>query len=240
MNEWDIYPSSKQLFEACAEQFIKIAHDAIQHRGQFTVALPGGATPRGLYTELKNNYATEDIWRECYFFVSDERIVALDNPESNMGLAMHTFLNSLPIQARHLFPVITHMEFPELAARDYEMRIHSQVGKEGHFDLIMLGLGDDGHTASLFPDSKALTEDSRWVVENWVEKLHTWRITFTFPLINKARNVIFLVQGENKANIVADIYEERKEYPASMVAPEAGQVHWFMDKKAGNELRLDQ
>lgn len=237
MNEWDIYPSPQQLFGACADRFMQIAKDAIHQRGQFTVALSGGSTPRGLYNELKNNHAPDAIWRDSYFFVSDERNVALDNPESNMGLAMHTFLNPLNIEARHIFPVMTHMSSLELAARDYEMRIRNQVGDDGRFDLILLGLGDDGHTASLFPDTAALEEKSRWVVENHVEKLNAWRMTFTFPLINKARHVIFLVQGENKANVVADIYEERKEYPAGKVYPEEGQLLWFLDEKAGKELR---
>jgi 6-phosphogluconolactonase len=237
MNEWDIYPSPQQLFGACADRFMQIAKDAIHQRGQFTVALSGGSTPRGLYNELKSNHAPDAIWRDGYFFVSDERNVALDNPESNMGLAMHTFLNPLNIEARHIFPVMTHMSSLELAARDYEMRIRNQVGDDGRFDLILLGLGDDGHTASLFPDTAALEEKSRWVVENHVEKLNAWRMTFTFPLINKARHVIFLVQGENKANVVADIYEERKEYPAGKVYPEEGQLLWFLDEKAGKELR---
>ncbi|MBD3385624.1 6-phosphogluconolactonase [candidate division KSB1 bacterium] len=237
MIEWDIYSSPDLLFSACAEQMIEIAQKAIQQRGSFSVALSGGSTPRGLYNELKSHYATEKLWRDSFFFVSDERNVALDNPESNMGLAMYSLLNPLNIKAPHVFPVMTHMQSLELAARDYEMRIQTQVGQEGQFDLILLGLGDDGHTASLFPDTPALKEQSRWVVENWVEKLNTWRITFTYPLINRARHVMFLVQGDKKAEIVADIYHDRKEYPASFIDPADGRLTWLLDDKAGKGLK---
>src|SRR5215469_1659878 len=188
--ELRIFPSPAELFAAAAHQFVKLASDAIGAKGSFTVALAGGSTPKGLHSLLAGEFASAIDWHKVCFFWGDERHVPPDHPDSNYRMAYETLLSKVPADPSKIFRV--HAENPDAnaAASEYEQTLSNAFGLSGRevprFDLILLGLGPDGHTASLFPQTSALGEKSRLVVANRVEKFDTDRITLTFPVLNNA------------------------------------------------------
>ncbi len=174
------------------------------------------------------------------FFWSDERYVPFDHPDSNGGMAFSHLLNPMDIGPEHYFPVPTSYPSAAQGAMEYEETIRRYFSSPSHvpsFDLIYLGMGDDGHTASLFPGTKALMENRRLVTANYVDKFQNWRITFTFSLLNQAKNVIFLVGGSDKAGVVKEIHVDNSlKYPAALVKPAAGELLWLLDAEAGKQL----
>jgi 6-phosphogluconolactonase len=233
----------QELFEAAAEEVVRAANQAVTEHGRFTIALSGGSTPKNLYTLLATNARTSLPWDRMYFFWSDERHVPPADPESNYRMAEEAMLSKIPVAAGNVFRVPTENPDAAAAAEAYEQTLRKffavAAGQVPRFDLILLGMGPDGHTASLFPETAALREKSRLVVANWVEKLKTSRITFTLTLLNAARCVAFLVSGTDKASALHEVLEGNapgEQYPAKLVRPTDGKLIWFLDRAAASDL----
>jgi 6-phosphogluconolactonase len=233
----------QDLFQAAAEEVLRAAADAIAQRGRFAIALSGGSTPKNLYTLIAANASASLPWDRMFFFWGDERHVPPDDPDSNYRMAKETLLSKIPIPPANIFPILAENPDASAAAAAYEQTLRKffvlAPGEFPRFDLILLGLGPDGHTASLFPETAALQEKSRLVVANWVEKLKTSRITFTLPVLNAARCIAFLVSGTDKAEVLHEVLEGNssgEKYPSKLVQPSDGQVIWFVDRAAASEL----
>ena len=233
----------QELFQAAAEEVIQTATNAVAKRGRFTIALSGGSTPKNLYTLIAANASASLPWAQMFFFWGDERHVPPDDPDSNYRVAKETLLSKVPIPAANIFRVPSENPDASTAAEAYEQTLRKffalAPGEFPRFDLILLGLGPDGHTASLFPETAALQEKSRLVVANWVEKLKTSRITFTLPVLNAARRVAFLVSGTDKAEVLHEVLEGNapaEKYPSKLVQPVNGKLIWFVDRAAASEL----
>jgi 6-phosphogluconolactonase len=241
--ELRIFPSPAKLFAAAAQEFVKLAEDAIGAKGSFTIALSGGSTPKGLHSLLASKFVSAIAWDKVCFFWGDERHVPPDHPDSNYRMAYETLLSKVPADPAKIFRV--HGENPDAnaAASEYEQTLRSafrlQRREVPRFDLILLGLGPDGHTASLFPRTAALREHSRLVVANWVEKFDTDRITFTLPVLNNAANIDLLVAGKDKASAVESVFNPNSdpmEFPAKLVQPRHGQLVWMLTEDAGSAI----
>jgi 6-phosphogluconolactonase len=241
-----VFENTRELSLAAAKSFVTLAHQAIGLRGRFTVALAGGSTPRGLYELLAGTPYSEQIaWHDCEVFWGDERAVPPDHPESNYKLAQDSLLGHVPVSAECVHRMRGESANLERAASDYQLEIADRFGTSAagpppQFDLILLGMGQDGHTASLFPDTRAIEESERWVVANEVPQLKTHRLTMTFPLINEARKVFFLATGSSKAVVLSEILEgspNPRRLPARSVRPKAGEIGWFLDRQAAARLQ---
>jgi 6-phosphogluconolactonase len=209
-------------------------------RGRFRVALSGGSTPRGLYALLATG-AVSVPWERVCFFWSDERHVPPDDPENNYRMANEAMLSKVPVLAENVFRIPSEEKDAQIAAKKYEATLVNcfdlDAGELPQFDLVLLGLGPDGHTASLFPNSPALQENRRLVVANWVEKFHTHRITLTLPVLNNASAIVFLVSGEEKSRILHQVLEgDASQFPSQLVRPKDGNLIWLLDKPAASEL----
>jgi 6-phosphogluconolactonase len=233
----------QDLFRAAADEVIHAATEAIAKRGRFTIALSGGSTPRNLYTLIAANASTSLPWDKVFFFWGDERHVPPTDPESNYRMAEETLLSKVPVPAGNIFRVPAENPDASAAAVSYEETLRKffavAQGEFPRFDVILLGMGPDGHTASLFPETEALQEKSRLVEANWVEKLHTHRITLTLPVLNAARSVEFLVGGTDKATVLREVLEGNapgEKYPSKLVRPTDGSLIWFIDRAAASEL----
>jgi 6-phosphogluconolactonase len=230
------------LARVAAQEFHRLAEAGIQQSGRFSVALSGGNTPRAVYSLLADEHKGLP-WDRIRVFFGDERQVPPEHPDSNFRMASESLLSKVPIPRENVHRIRAELE-PEAAAKDYDDQLAEFFHLNDHdwprFDLIFLGLGDDGHTASLFPGSSALSNVSSRVAANWVEKLQTSRITLTFPVLNHAAQVIFLVSGESKAQIFSAVLRPGdKRYPAQGVQPENGRLLWLADQDAGQLLRLE-
>jgi 6-phosphogluconolactonase len=232
-------PTAAELFQSAAEEFLTLAKEAIEARGKFTVALSGGSTPKTLYSLLAT---MPDIpWNKIFFFFGDERDVPPDDPESNYRMVNEALLSKAPIPKENVFRVHTEIKDPETAALEYEQTIQKFFGlKPGEFprfDLIFLGVGPDGHTASLFPGSAALKENRRLFVANWVEKFNTYRLTLTLPVINHAACVTFLAVGQDKAPMVRQVLQEKQaDLPSAQIQPTNGNLVWLLDAAAATGI----
>ena len=229
-----IKKNAVELAVTAAEAFVEIAHAAIAERGKFSVALSGGSTPAALYSLLAGEYRNRIPWNKALFFFGDERNVPPDSPESNYRMASETLLEPLGIEGPAVIRWQTELGATEAAA-EYDR--HMAAG--GPHDLILLGLGSDGHTASLFPNSSALRETEKLAVANWIDKFNDFRLTMTFPAINRSTCAMFLVSGIEKAGAVRSVLEGEfrpDEYPAQMVGPEQGQLLWLLDEAAASGL----
>jgi 6-phosphogluconolactonase len=233
----------QELFHAAAEEVVAVAEKAISERGRFTIALSGGSTPKNLFTLIAANASTSLSWNQIFFFWGDERHVPPDNPESNYRMAKETLLSKVPVPAANIFPIPGENPDAKAAAAAYEQTVRKffavAASELPRFDLILLGMGPDGHTASLFPETEALQEKSRLVVANWVEKLNASRITLTLPVLNAARNVLFLVSGADKATVLREVLEGSgpgEKFPSKLVRPSEGKLTWLVDRAAASEL----
>lgn len=229
-----------ELFPAAAKEFAALAAQAVQSRGRFTVALSGGSTPKSLYALLAGGAVPGIPWDKIFFFFGDERFVPTDHPDSNYRMVHEAGLFSKVFNDQ-VFRVATEEKDANAAARDYEQTIQKffnlQPGEFPRFDLILLGLGPDGHTASLFPSTAALNEKVRLVVANWVEKFHSYRITFTLPVLNHAACDMFLVSGKDKADMVRRVLaDQNADLPSQKVHPADGGLLWLLDSAAASQL----
>ena len=233
-----ILNAPQELFQAAAAEFNALASTAIRDHRKFTVALSGGSTPKSLYSVLARSALP---WDKIFFFWSDERHVPPDHPDSNYRMAKEALLSKVPVPPENIFRVRAEEKDANVVAKDYEEALklffRLKPGEFPRFDLILLGLGPDGHTASLFPNTAALNETKRLVVANWVEKFKANRITFTYPVLNNAACVIFLVSGADKADMVRTVLEDgRADLPSQRVHPVNGRLLWLLDKGAASKL----
>jgi 6-phosphogluconolactonase len=236
-----IFDDPAKLFQGAAEEFVSQATTAVRSRGRFTVALSGGSTPKSLYALLAQNPSL--AWDKIHFFFGDERHVPPDNPESNYRMVRESLLSKVPIPPTNVFRVPGELPNASDAAKDYEQTLrrffNALANGLPRFDLILLGMGPDGHTASLFPGIPALQEKSRWVISDWVEKFKTDRITLTLPVINNAAVVMFLVSGQDKALTLKEVLEGQQPgelFPSKLVKPTDGQLIWMIDRAAAGQL----
>jgi 6-phosphogluconolactonase len=227
------------LARAVAAYFIATALDAIAARGRFDVALSGGSTPKAVYALLAAPLAVAALaWPRVRFFFGDERCVPPDDPESNYKTARDGLLEPLGIDAAHVFRMRGEDE-PTAAARDYAAVLRAELGPSPVFDLVMLGMGPDGHTASLFPGTDPLTDDEALVRAPWVEKFSTHRITLTPRVINAARTVAIAAGGAAKASVLREVREGAYDpmvHPIQIVNPHDGELIWFVDAAAAGAL----
>lgn len=234
-----VLEDAEAVAAATADRFVEAARAAISERGVFRVALSGGSTPKHVYPLLTTPPRVDAVeWSQVEFFWGDERAVPPDDEASNFGAAYGILISHLPgvrPEAVHRMPA----ESPDLegAALAYEAELRLAFGARGDqppaFDLIWLGMGADGHTASLFPESAALDELRRWVVANWVPTIQAWRMTLTYPVLNAGRRVLFVVTGEDKAEAFAGVQAGRPEYPAQRVA--ATDTEWLVDRPVAGQ-----
>lgn len=235
-----VYDDVPALLNATADFVRDTIADTLMRKPLCFVALSGGNTPRALYAMLAADpYRKEIEWDRIRFFFGDERFVPHDHPDSNFRMAKESLFDPAGVDMKNVFPVSASMP-PHQAAAEYEKTIKAVIGASGVFDIILLGLGNDAHTASLFPNSDVLEERSAWVKEVYVKSLKAWRITFTATLINAARAVVFLTHGSSKARAVKNVFEGKRDpesYPAQLVAPVSGDTHWFLDSEAAAQIR---
>jgi 6-phosphogluconolactonase len=234
-----VYPDTEQLTRAAVLQFVELARQAIEASGRFSVALSGGSTPKALYTLLASDeFAPRVEWPLVHVFWGDERCVSPEHEDSSYRMTRETLLDYVPVSPENIYRIRGELE-PQQAAAEYEQALRDFFGDSSwpRFDLIFLGMGDDGHTASLFPHTNALGEQERWVVENYVASKQTWRVTLTPPAINAAASVVFLVTGAGKAErlrqVLKDAYQPQA-LPAQMITN--GQLIWMVDSEAASRL----
>ncbi len=242
----EIFPDSAHLIRRAAEEFVHAAIDAVAKSGVFTVALSGGSTPKALHSLLVEDagFRSRIPWDKLHIFFGDERHVPPDDKDSNYRMALETLISRAPLNPDQITRIKGEYEDTEKAALEYEAALRAyfklQAGDLPRFDLVLLGMGDEGHTASLFPGTKALhASSSRFVVRNWVGKLYTDRITLTAPAINQANQVIFLVTRADKAPALKAVLEgpyEPEQLPSQLIQPASGNLLWLVDQAAGNML----
>jgi 6-phosphogluconolactonase len=235
-----VLPDSTALADAAARQIVEWAQAAIDARGAFSVALSGGSTPRELHLRLSRPPLKDQLdWARVHIFFGDERCVAPDDPQSNYRMARETLLDQLPIPAGHVHRMKGEMP-PDEAAAQYEREMKAFFGDDPpRLDVILLGMGDNGHTASLFPGLTAVHENERWVMAEYVAEVGMWRITLTPVVINLGREVVFLVSGGGKASMLRQVLQgpfAPDERPAQIVRPTPGEVMWLVDAAAAKEL----
>jgi 6-phosphogluconolactonase len=233
-----IYNNSEELFDDLSEYILNIATQSIVEKGIFNFVLTGGNSPKKLYEILATTYKDKIDWSKVYFFFGDERNVTPNHESYNGLMAKRSILDPLNITEDHIFYVNTNLE-PEQAAAEYNEAIKAHFkDADVSFDLILLGMGDDAHTASLFPKTSVLEVQEAGVASVYVEKLSTYRISFTAGLINKAKNVAFLVFGESKAEAVQHVLNGDEKnttlYPSQLIAPNNGTLTWFLDDQAAS------
>jgi 6-phosphogluconolactonase len=237
----EILATPRDLARAAARHFLARSLEAVALRGSCTVALSGGSTPKSLdhvLAAVDEPFRVLVPWSNIHFFWSDERHVPPDHPDSNFRLAYDAMLSHVPVMKDNVHRVLSENPDVAAAAKAYEQTLVEVTQSSlPRFDLILLGLGTDGHTASVFPGSDVLHETKRLVAAPWVEKLNAYRITMTLPLINNAASVLFLVSGAEKAEIVREVLEgSSKRYPAQEVRPTSGALLWRLDKEAAQDL----
>ena len=240
-----ILADANSIAQTAAAEFLQAAREAISEKGSFSVALAGGSTPKALYSLLASNplLQAKVPWTKIQFFFGDERHVAPDNAESNFRMANEAMLGKAPVDPNQVHRIRAEKRNAAQAADEYEQELRTsfklQADQLPRFDLVLLGMGPEGHTASLFPGTKALKEERRLVVSNWVGKLYTDRITLTPPVLNNAARVIFMVHGEEKAPALKAVLEgpyEPDQLPAQMIKPKEGKVLWLVDPAAAGML----
>jgi len=248
MKKIKIFDSIKDLNHFAAEKLIEIGGEAVVGCGQFTIALAGGSTPKSLYRLISGDeYKNKLDWSKVFFFFGDERNVAPEDRESNFRMANENLFTPLEISDANIFRWQTEIKNAKTVAAKYESTLRNffagknkSLDSENAFglpriDLILLGMGDDGHTASLFPFTEALQETEKITAANPVEKLDTIRLTLTFPVINNGRNVIFLVKGADKAETLREVLEgefQPDKYPSQSVKLHGGELLWLVDEQA--------
>lgn len=230
-----VFDDLEALYKKAADTFAELSHQSIQKNDRFVVALSGGSSPKAIFKLLAaKEYAEKIEWNKVYFFWVDERWVPLDDEKSNAKMTFEALLNEVPVSKDHIFPMYRDGILPEEYAVEYEQQIRTVLGDEGVFDFILLGMGDDGHTASLFPGEAVLDEKEKWVSAYYLKPQEMFRITLTAPLINKAENILVVAFGESKKHALNEILngEYNPElYPLQLIEKKDG-YQFFTDEKA--------
>jgi 6-phosphogluconolactonase len=236
----NVFNNEDEVLTGLANYFVETAASSIADHGQFSVALSGGNSPKKLYELLASPLYKDKVeWSKVHFFFGDERYVPQTDPQSNYLMAKKALLEPLDLSFKQIFPVDTSVS-PEEAAKKYTIDInHYFAGFDVRFDLVLLGLGDNSHTASLFPHTSVLHDKTASVKEVFLEDQQVFRITMTAPLINQAHHIAYLVYGETKAIAVHHVIEDKidiENYPAQLIKPQNGDLQWFLDKTAASGL----
>ena len=241
MSQLLVLDNPADVARAAARRFVEIARTAIEGRGLFSVALSGGSTPQRAYELLAGDDNRENLdWTKAHIFFGDERCVPPDDAESNYRMANEAMLSRLAIPPQNIHR-INGVGDARANARLYEDELRTFFNDAAwpRFDLVLLGMGDDGHTASLFPGTEVLREEQAWVAAVWVEKFQAFRITLTAPAINHAAYILFLVTGENKAARLAEVFDPQagnERLPVQLIHPPNGSIEWLVDVAAANRL----
>ena len=236
------FEDADALAEGAAAEFLRLAVSKTAPGVEFRVALSGGSTPRRLYDLLAGEpYASRMPWERIHLFWGDERTVPPDHADSNFGAAQAALLSRVPVPPGNIHRIQGELE-PARAAEQYEAELRRvfrlEDGALPRFDLVFLGMGPDGHTASLFPGSEALAETHRLVVAPWIGKVGAHRVTLTCPVLNSSAFIMFLVAGADKAGVLREVLEgPGGRYPAQFIRPADGELHWYIDSAAGHQLR---
>jgi 6-phosphogluconolactonase len=247
-----IVPDAEELSRVAAEEFVRQAAAAVQAKGVFTVALAGGSTPRAFYRLLAANgeasFRACVRWDRIRFFWGDERHVPPDHADSNYRMVHEAMLSRVPVRPENVHRIRAENVDARKAAAEYEQELRDYffprdmtLDEFPRFDLVLLGMGPDGHTASLFPGTDAVREQTMWVAAPWVEKLRAHRITLTAPVLNRADSVIFLVSGEEKAETLWEVLHGEYQpdaLPAQLIRPRHGRLLWLVDRAAARLLQL--
>jgi len=243
-----IVADADAMSRAAAEKIVEHLSESLQAHNVYSIALSGGSTPRRLYALLTGDakLRKQIPWDRIHFFWGDERHVPPNHPDSNYHMACEAMLSKVPVPPANIHRMRGEDPDAGKIAGDYEREIcrffKIRIGEMPRFNCVLLGMGLDGHTASLFPGTPALQEPSRLVVANWVKKFHCFRITLTAPVLNNAERILFLVSGEEKADILKTVLEGPRapdRYPAQLIQPAHGSVKWFLDRSAAKRLVLD-
>ena len=242
-----IVTDSEAMSRAAAATIVDHISQSLQTRDVYSMALSGGSTPRRLYSLLANEAALREQipWERIHFFWGDERRVPPGHPDSNYLMAYNTLLSKVPIPSTNIHRIHAEDADAVKAAADYEIEIRRFFGIEAgqipQFNCVLLGMGADGHIASLFPATSALVQTKRLVVANWVKKFQSHRFTLTFPVFNNAAQILFLVSGEDKADTLKAVLEGNRQpdrYPAQLIQPCGGKLIWLLDQFAASRLTL--
>lgn len=240
-----ILADANSIAQTAAAEFLEAAQATLRVKEFFSVALAGGSTPKALYSLLASNPLLRPMvpWSKIQFFFGDERHVPPDDAESNFRMASEAMFAKAPVDSKQVHRIKGEIKSAAEAAAGYETDLrasfHLETGQLPRFDLVLLGMGPEGHTASLFPGTKALREERQLVVSNWVGKLYTDRITLTPPVLNNAARVVFMVHGAEKAPALKAVLEgpyEPEQLPAQMIRPTQGKVLWLADPTAASML----
>lgn len=231
-----IYNNTEEINTVAADLFVAAAQQAIAKKNKFTVVLTGGSSPAGIYKLLASDaYKAKIDWSKVFVFWGDERWVPLNDDLSNAKMSYASLLSHVPIPKANIFEMYAAGVSPEEYAVTYEQSIKEVLGNEGKFDLILLGMGDDGHTASLFPGQEVLEEQEKWVDAYYLEPQKMHRITLTAPLINKAEKIVVVAFGEKKANALKEVTRgayNPTTYPMQLIKPVTGELLFLVDKAA--------
>lgn len=236
-----VFETAEDVARAGAEQFVRLANDTIAKQGVFSVALAGGSTPRRMYQLIASDPFRGRIeWTLVHLFFGDERCVPHDHADSNYHMVYEALISHVDIPPSNVHAIIGEGDPIDNAGR-YEVDLRSFFSGLAwpRFDLVLLGLGEDAHTASLFPQTPALAVKRAWVVANWIEKLRGYRITLTAPAINGAANVTFVIVGTEKAPALVEVLNGRydpERLPAQLIKPKAGLLTWLLDSQAASQL----
>ena len=239
------FPDAEAVSRGASEEFVRCAREAIAARGRFTVTLSGGSTPKRMFEMLAELPCRDQVeWAKVHIFWGDERSVPPDHRDSNYRMAHEAMLTRLPIPVLQIHRIEAERTDRDVAARDYQAAIARTFGVDANgeppaFDLVLLGMGPDGHTASLFPGTTALAETKRWVVVNFVPKFNTDRVTLTTTILNKAKQVLFLVAGADKTEPLFEVLEgppDPVRLPSQLIKPTTGTLVWFVDRLAVAKL----
>lgn len=234
-----IFTDRESLSHKAASMVTTLAAGTIEAKGMFSIALSGGDTPKRLFTLLGSEYSQSVQWSHVHFFWVDERCVPKHHEQSNFKNAYESWLSRVAVPERNIHRIRGELS-PEQGAAHYEDEMRRLFGRQGlpSFDLIILGMGGDGHTASLFPGTSSLEEKERLAIPVYVDKLKSWRITLTLPVLNNADRILFLVSGISKAEILSAIFdpEQRDRYPAGLINPVHGVLTWLIDEDAAKNL----
>ncbi|PWB20590.1 6-phosphogluconolactonase [Flavobacterium sp. HTF] len=234
-----IYNNTEEINTEAAALFVTSAEKAIAQKGKFTAVLTGGSSPAGVYKLLASDaYKNKIDWSKVFIFWGDERWVPLNDDLSNAKMSYATLLSHVPVPQENIFEMYKDGVTPEDYAITYEQSIRTVLGEEGKFDLILLGMGDDGHTASLFPGQAVLDEQKKWVAAYYLEPQKMHRITLTAPLINKAEKIVVIAFGEKKAHALKEVLHgdyNPNTYPMQLIKPETGELLFLVDKNAAGK-----
>lgn len=242
MDQLHVFPTVAELTEAVCNQIARASCQAKAESRRFSLALSGGSTPRTLHQTMTSTAHSKTIcWEAIDFLFGDERMVPPDHNDSNFRMAQETLFSLAPIPPDNIHRMQGELS-PADAAANYQRELNAVLtaGNDGfpNIDLVLLGLGPDGHIASLFPGTQILEEQKKWVSAVFVEKFNSWRLSLTYPIINRARKIFVLVTGESKADIVATLFTDARaaaQLPAKRLAP-AGELHWYLDAAAAKNL----